>query len=132
MAVLDLYKRRPPHTIYIEVEKKKVAFNIPTQFTVEEVERILEVQDQIDQLKKERVEIGSEEASRAIELFWENVYMQLLTLFNHYHPEVDLDYLKKYVSQENALEIIAFHTAEHVRNVKEDAKNLKKKPTVKN
>mgnify|MGYP003134707924 CR=1 FL=1 len=131
MATLDLYKKRQPHQIYIEVDNHKKAFLIPTQYTVEEVERLLEIQAEKDELLKQKVEEDSVEAERALATFWDNIYDQLLILFNHYQPEIEKDFLLKYVSRENAIEIIGFFTEQHIQSVEEDAQNVKKKVIVK-
>lgn len=132
MAILDLFKRRQPHTIYLEIDKKKKAFLIPTQFTVEEVEHILEIQAEKEELVRQSVDEDSIESVQAIEKFFDSIYTQLLVLFNHYQPEIDKEFLLKHVGREEAVEIIGFFTAEHIKNVEEDAKNVKKKVTVKN
>lgn len=128
MATLDLYKKRPPHTVILNIDNKKTPFNIPTHYTIEETERILEIQRDIDELKLEKVEENSAEQQVYLEMFWEKIYAQALVLFQHYHPEVTAEYLKKYLSQEDAAEIIAFHTEQHLKNTsKDELRRVKKK-----
>lgn len=127
MATLDLYKKRPPHQIYIEVEGEKKMFLIPTQYTVEEVERLLEIQADKDDLMKQEVEENSIEHERAVATFFSRIYDQLEILFHHYQPEVTREFLEEHVKREDAVEIIGFFTAEHIKNVEEDAKDVKKK-----
>lgn len=132
MATLDLFKKRQPHTVYIEIDGQKQGFKLPTQYTVEEVERLLEIQVEKETLLKSEVDADSIEATRAVQQFWEAIYDQLLILFNHYQPEIERDFLLKHVPQEHAVEIIAFFTEQHVNNVEEDAKASKKKLMRKN
>jgi len=132
MAILDLFKKRQPHIIYLDVNGEKRAYKIPVQYTVEEVERILEIQVKIDDLKATEVEVNSQDQIEMFKKFWDHIYSQLLILFNHYQPDIELDFLKNHVDKEDALDIIAFHTAEHLSNVEEEAKRSKKKATKKN
>lgn len=127
MATLDLFKKRQPHIIYLEVDNQKQAFKLPTQYTVEEAERILEMQAEIDDIKQEVAAESEIEQLKQINRFWERVYMQALVLFNHYQPDITLDWLQANVSKENALEIIAFFTEQHVKNIEEDAAQTGKK-----
>lgn len=127
MAVLDLYKKRLPHTIYLEIGGQKKAYKIPTQYLAEEVERILELQDELNKQKNLVVEEGSVESVEGVARFWKLIYTQLLILFQHYQPEIDIEFLEKNVGKEEALNIIEFHTSEHNKGAEEDLKRSKKK-----
>jgi hypothetical protein len=47
MAKLDLYSGRTPHEIDVDINGEAKSFKIPSDYTVEETERILEIEDRI-------------------------------------------------------------------------------------
>lgn len=102
MQTLDLYKGRKFNVVNVGGQELK----IPDEYTVEEVERLLELK-----MKQEEIEalpVAKESKKVQLASFWENVFDQLEIIFQHYQPEVDVKYLKKHVSHNEALEIVGF------------------------
>jgi len=127
MSTLDLYKDRTPHIVILDVNGEKKEFKIPTSYTVEEVERLLEIQSRIDDLVNQEKKEGEE--SKQISAFFEALFEQLLVLFSRYQSEMSLDFLKKHLTREDAQKIIAFHTQEQLLNSYEQKNNEPKKKT---
>ena len=130
MAILDLFKERKPHTVILDVGGEAKEFKIPTAYTVEEIERITELQVEIDRLAEQ--EVKKEDETQQVNAFWDAVFAQLLVLFNHYNPELTLEELKKYLTREEAQAIVAFHASQQILVAQEKgAKGTKKKATKK-
>jgi hypothetical protein len=105
MKSLDLYKKRR-HT---EVKLGDgVSYKIPNEFTVEEVERLLELKEQEDEIKAISVQEGTPEAEANLRRFWSNVFAQLEIIFQSLQPEIEVAYLMKNITHNEALEIIGF------------------------
>ena len=100
MNSLDLYKGRK-HTV-IKIGARD--FKIPNEYTVEEAERLLEMQHKREALESQ--EAASPESQ--IPEFWGIVFDQLEIIFQHYQPDMDIDQLKKLVSHNEALHILGF------------------------
>ncbi len=105
MPVLDLYKKRKHHTVKLS---DGIEYKIPTEYTVEEVERLLELRAQGDKIKKIEVEEGTPEAEANVVKFWSNVFNQIEIVFQSLQPEIDNKYLLKHVTHKEALEIVGF------------------------
>lgn len=114
MATLDLYKQRKPHTIVVEDKGEPRELLIPNSYTVEEIERILELQVRIDELAKKEASGEKEEARKQIDTFWDAIFEQLLVLFERYQPDMTLEELKRLLTRDEAQEIIVFHTKEQL------------------
>jgi hypothetical protein len=112
MATLDLFAARKKHTLMLDVNGEPTEFYIPMEYTVEEVERVYELQTQIDKIAKKTVNPKTQEQD--LDQFWDAVFAQLLILFNHYHPDLTLDTLKKMLSRKEAVEIIQFFAKERL------------------
>lgn len=104
------YRERQYHTVQVKEGLLKTRdFKIPAELTVEEVERLLEITGQIEKLKKEEIASENYFAQRAkIKEFWSYLFAQLTIIFQHYQPEVTTDYLKKYLTESEALRITKF------------------------
>lgn len=84
-------------------------YKIPNDYTVEEVERILEKQIQVEKIANKEVDSDKPEAIKELNEFWDLVFAQIEILFQHYHPEMTGDKLRKLIRQNEALKIIGFH-----------------------
>ena len=113
MARLDLYKDREPHIITLEVDGEPKDFKIPVSYTVDEVERLIEIQVMIDKLAKEEVDENRKEDQ--FSNFFDAVFNQVLILFQRYQPEITVETLKKMLTRDDAVAIINFHTKEKVK-----------------
>lgn len=104
MPTLQLYKDRRFNTIKIGKDEYK----IPIEYTVEEAERVLELQ--IDQERIESQKLGDSMAEKKYQLksFWDNVFAQLEIMFQRYQPELTASDLKKIISGDRALDILRF------------------------
>lgn len=101
MRALDLFTSRKYSTVTLSDKKE---YKIPNEYTVEEVERLLELRVEQEALEAESV--SNTEAQ--IKQFWEIVFSQLEIIFQHYQEDVTREYLKKVVTHNEALEIIGF------------------------
>lgn len=104
MRYLDLFKARRYSTTKLSDGKE---YKLPNEYSVEEVERILELRIEIETLEAEKVETltsGLQKAKYHNDL----MFAQLEIMFQHYQPELTVDYLKKVITQDEALEILGF------------------------
>ncbi len=104
MPVLDLYKERTYSTVKLADGKE---YKIPNEYTVAEVERLLELRTEQEAIEKKPV-IGESEIPKQLDDFWVVVFDQILILFQHYQPDITIPYLKKNVTQNEALETLGF------------------------
>lgn len=107
---LNPYQDREPNTVQIrERFGRTVTYKIPTELTVEELERLLEINIQIEKLAKQKVENTDYDAqAEAIKRYWDHLFAQCTIIFRHYHPEVTTEYLKKHLTQQIAWDIVNF------------------------
>ena len=103
MAQLDLYKDRRHSVIKLSDGK---SYKIPNEYTVEEAERILELRSQQEALESEQVDDSKKEMQ--LKRFWSLIFDQLEVIFQHYQSDVDAAYLRKHVTQNEALEMLGF------------------------
>jgi len=89
----------------VTLSDKKV-YKIPSEYTVEEVERLLELQE--EQKKLEGNEIIESIKDLQVESFYKNIFNQLEIIFQHYQPKVTVQYLKKIITHSEALEMVGF------------------------
>lgn len=97
MAKLDLYSGREPHTIEVNISGEKQSLLVPSDYTVEEHERILELEDKISQTDKDENTVR-----------WDLIFQQLAILFRRYQPEMTSDKLKTVLTKKDALRIMDF------------------------
>lgn len=95
MAKLDLYEGREPHTIILEVEGEKKEFKAPSDFTEEEIERLLEFEEKLAKEKN---------IDNRYDIFFEQIFL----LFRRYNPEMTVEFLKKHLSRNEVLKILNF------------------------
>jgi hypothetical protein len=105
MPKLDLYKKRNHYTIKLN---DGVEYKIPNEYTVEEVERLLELKTLENVIKATEVSDDKEEQENQLKVFWSNIFDQLEIIFQSYQPEINKEYLKKHVTHKEALEIVGF------------------------
>lgn len=103
MAELNLYTERKYSTIKLADDKD---YKIPNEYTVEEVERLLELRAEQEALETEVVD--EEKAQAEVDMFWKVVFSQLEIIFRHYQPEITQKHLKKLITHNEALEILGF------------------------
>ena len=103
MNTLDLYKERKHSEIKLS---DGITYKIPNEYTVEEVERLLELQ--MKREKIENAEVVQEKQEEQIKHFHESVFAQLEVIFQHYQPEMTTEVLKKKITINEALEMVGF------------------------
>jgi len=106
MQALNLYQSRK-HSVVKLADGKE--YKIPNEYTVEEVERLLELRVEQEALEKrnaEDVTVSHENAH--FKAYLDLVFSQLTILFQHHQPEVTTEYLKSVVTQNEALEMLGF------------------------
>lgn len=82
---------------------------IPYELSVEEVERLLEINVQIDKLAEQKIDDEDFNAqTESLKTFWSFLFAQCTIIFRHYQPEVTEEYLRKHLSDTVALEITGF------------------------
>lgn len=99
---LDLFKQRKYSTVTLG---DGAEYKLPNEYTVEEVERILELQEEIEALENQQVE-GDGKAQR--ERHNALIFAQLEIMFQHHQPDMDASQLQKVITHNEALEIIGF------------------------
>lgn len=105
MTTLDLFKRRR----FTEVKLDDgIVYKIPNEYTVEEVERLLELKAKEEEISNTVTADSKAEEAKQLDLFWSNIFAQLEIIFQSYQPEITAEYLKKYVSHNEALEVVGF------------------------
>jgi len=124
---LNLFKERATHTIILGVDGKSKEFKLPMEYTVEEAERIQELQVKIDQQANIEIEKGTPEAVKGEILFWDYIFIQLLVLFNRYQPELKLADLKKILTRDEGVKIIKFFIENRLNSVIVPEANTKDK-----
>lgn len=106
MHALDLYKSRSHSEVKLADGK---TYKIPNEFTVDEVERVLELQIERDALEKQEAKDGAVTPENAeFKHYMDLVFMQLEVLFQHHQPEVTAEFLKSAMTQNEALEALGF------------------------
>jgi len=124
MQALDLYKSRKHSVIKIADGKE---YKIPNEYTVEEVERLLELREKQEAIEKEPV--GDQESQ--LLSFYTVVFEQLEVIFSHYQPEVTAEYLKKHITHNEALEMLGFFQKYRHLAIKEIVKEAEQSETPK-
>lgn len=126
-AYLDLFAQRRHSTVKLGDGKE---YKLPKEYSVEEVERILELREEVEALESQQVE-GDGKAQR--ERHNALIFAQLEVMFQHYQPDMTAEYLRKVISHNEALETIGFfrkyrHLAfKELRNEEQAAAGSKKK-----
>lgn len=105
MSTLDLYKKRRYTTITIG---EGDVCKIPNEYTVEEVERLFELQVKRDELEIQEAGATNEQRDEQMRKFWGLVFDQLEVMFQHYQPELTADILRKKITQSEALEMLGW------------------------
>lgn len=104
MQTLDLYKGRK-HTV---VKIGDSEFKIPNEYTVEEVERLFELREQQEALEEQQASETEAGREKQHQRFMQLIFDQLEIIFQHHQPDMTAEWLKKHVTQNEALEIIGF------------------------
>lgn len=94
---LDLYTGREPHIIEAEINGEKASLKIASDFTVEEIERIYELESKMSD------EMSFDER-------WEIMYNQILIAFKRYDDSWSIEKLKASFTRKEMLKIINFIT----------------------
>ena len=125
MPTLDLYKNRQFNTVKLTDSRTQEVkeLKLPNEYTVEEVERLLELQTKRQNLEKEVV--GENEAEQ-LQKFWQITFDQLEILFQHYQPEITSNDLRSLMTHQEALEIIGFYNTYRFQENKEGGSGKKK------
>ena len=109
MATLDLFKQREPHKIVLG-RTRPIDYFIPLEFTVEEIERLLETRVKVDELAERKTTEKTKEAD--LQEFFEAILVQLVVLFQRYQPEATAESLSKVMTREDAIKIWHFFIKE--------------------
>lgn len=101
------YQDRGYNTVTIGLAKigGDRTFKIPVELKVVEIERLLELQTQLDKLHAEQV---VNDGSAQLRMYWGYIYLQLEIIFKHYQEDVDVDYLKDNLMPTDAIRILNF------------------------
>ena len=105
MPVLDVYKARQ-HTI---VRLNEQDYKIPNEYTVEEVERLLELGAKREAAQSEIVSSDTEVAREQLKRVYSLAFDQLEVVFQHYQPDITADDLRGLLSHKEALAILGFY-----------------------
>lgn len=127
MVTLNLYKQRRFNVIKLS---DGVEYKTPNEFTVDEVERLLELKSKQKEITSLDAGDTKEEQESNLVIFWENIFDQIEIIFQSFQPEIDKEYLKKYVTHKQALEVVGFfqeYRALAIGNIEQTDTNSKKK-----
>lgn len=103
MRSLDLYKDRRHSVVKLGDGKD---YKIPAEYTVEEVERLLELHAEQERIEAEEVSPASQEDQ--LKRHNRVIFAQLEVIFQHYQPEMTEADLRKIVTMNEALEMLGF------------------------
>lgn len=125
MPVLDVFKERQFSTIKLGERD----FKVPNEYTVEEVERLLELEQKRDAVEQEPVSDDKAKQEEQLVRFWALTFDQLEIIFQHYQPETTAAELRSIISHKEALAILGFYEKyRHLNTEKSgDAGKAKKK-----
>jgi hypothetical protein len=94
---LELFSGREPHLIEVTLTNKKVVvWKMTADFTVEEIERLYELEQKIEDTKTDSV-------SR-----WTYMTEQVRLSFSRYNPEITTEFLKKNLTPLQIAQIVLF------------------------
>lgn len=105
MNTLDLFKSRRFTIVKLSDSKE---YKIPNEYTVEQVERLLELKTKEEEISNTLTGDTEKEKAIQLDLFWGNIFAQLEIIFQSYHPEITAEYLKRFISHNEALEVVGF------------------------
>lgn len=131
MASLDLTTDRGFHEIEVsDYDGTVLKLKIPKELKVSEVERILDLQIKAEEVAKQELSKLDEGVAQT-RLFWEQIFSQLLIMFNVYQPELTQVKLRTLFSQQEALTIAGFFENKRFLKIGEDnaQKKTLKSPT---
>lgn len=98
MAQLDLYTGREHNTILVEVDGGKKEILLSKDFTVEDIERLYELE----------IKIGAEKSEYTTEQRWDFMIGQAQIMLHRKHPEITVEIVKKYFTHKQVMEILKF------------------------
>lgn len=105
-----LYKERGFHIVEIKERWGKIkSLRVPFELTLEEVERLFELNDRIEDSLK--IEVDDEDIvsiTRGLQKIHHLLLNQCLVILQHYQPEITFDYLKKHLTETDARELTGF------------------------
>jgi len=103
------YKERDYHTVDIRERWGKVkTYKIPHELTVEEVERLLEISERVQRLQESDLHESKAVQLETLKIFWTYIFAQVTILFQHHQPDITEKYLRKHLSDAEALKIVKF------------------------
>ena len=115
---LELFSGREPHLIEITlINKKKVVYKMTADFTVEEVERLYELEQKVEDTKTDSV-------SR-----WTYMTEQVRLAFARFQPEVTTEFLKKNLTHLQIAQIVLFMQENMFKVKGANGEEVKKNPT---
>lgn len=110
MQTLDVFKKRRFNVIHVGKGKEVRDLKVPLEYTVEEVERLLELHTKRDAIEETYVSKTDQKAQEEVlQNFWGIVFDQLEIIFQHYQPEITAAELRGLVSHKEALDILGFY-----------------------
>lgn len=111
MPTLDLYKPRKFNSVKLFDKKSKTVktYKIPSEFTVEEVERLLEIELLRLKIEKTPASKDKSEQDKQVEKFWQVTFDELEMLFQHFQPDMTAQDLRESLTYDDALELIGFY-----------------------
>lgn len=125
MKSLNLTQDRGFHEIEILEENNTTRkLRIPKELTVAQVERILDLQSQAESIASQEIK---EDGLKQADEFWQKVFIMLEIMFKVYQPEIDVEYLKKHLTTQDALAIAGFFNNNRFLQLAEVDSDPKKK-----
>lgn len=97
-------------------------FKIPNEYTVEEVERLLELEVKQKDIEKEYVADEYVEKAEQLKGFYKVIFGRLEIMLQHYQPEITADEIRSMVTHTEALDILDWFEQHRYFEASEDVK----------
>lgn len=124
MRVLNLFKERRHSSVKLS---DGVDYKIPNEYTVEEVERLLELSAEQEALEKEPASENEVQKQEQIKKLYSLVFDQLEIIVQHHQPEITAEYLKSVMTGDEALEMMGFFQKYRHANIMKGHEETSKK-----
>jgi hypothetical protein len=104
------YKERGFHEVEIKERWGKIkTLRVPFELTLEEVERLLELNERLEETLKITVDDENHvEVTKGLDRVHKLLLNQCLIILQHYQPDITYDYLKKHLTETDARELSGF------------------------
>jgi hypothetical protein len=118
MQANKIFKERRSTVVKIAGEDYK----IPNEYSVEEVERLLELEIKTKEIENEPVSDNDIEKAQQLQRFYKTIFDRLEIMLQHYQPDVTADDLRSKMTHTEALDVLGWFEKHRHFEASEDAK----------